>query len=274
MGYFVIWIKQHTAWLYSQIYENQFFFIDLWSFVHLWSGFVIFSLLLALKYKQPWLWLIIYLFLYEVAELTMLYVSLNLFKPETIKDQFTDIFIGIFGGYLNYLYVYQMVRYKIEFFKNFNFVSLFVSLTIAFLWVSHSHFYFLQPENEDLFSMNIFIWRLLLVYFLLRIYVSLKSSYGKLCNLLPVFTTAYFTLYILSGIVTGNYTVLHIFNLPLKDQLSFFNISSIIYLSVFPFLTILSYEMICLMLNKAGSVFAQRYPMQSSVMEPVYEMGS
>ena len=30
----------------------------------------------------------------EIAEILMLYVSLHVFNPETIKDQFTDIFVG------------------------------------------------------------------------------------------------------------------------------------------------------------------------------------
>ena len=43
----------------------------------------------------------------EIAEILMLYVSLHVFNPETIKDQFTDIFVGILGGLFGYLFTYQ-----------------------------------------------------------------------------------------------------------------------------------------------------------------------
>ena len=55
----VLWIRDQTGWLYHQVYQNQLFFFDLWSLAHLWSGFVLFSILLAIKVKYPWLWLFV-----------------------------------------------------------------------------------------------------------------------------------------------------------------------------------------------------------------------
>ena len=112
MDHIVIWIKQHTGWLYVKIYENQFFFFDLWSFAHLCSGFVVFILLLMLGYRRPWIWLAIYLSIYEGVEMAMLYLSLHIFQPETIKDQVTDVLVGMFGGLLSYLFVNQKVINK------------------------------------------------------------------------------------------------------------------------------------------------------------------
>ncbi|MEK7719534.1 MAG: hypothetical protein AAB347_07975, partial [Bacteroidota bacterium] len=131
----VIWIRQQTAWLYLQVYQNQIFFIDLWSLAHFWSGFVIFILLLVIRSKQPWLWLTVGLALYEIAEILMLYVSLHVFNPETIKDQFTDIFVGILGGLFGYLFTYQKFKLKFDIFKILDFESVFVSMTYSFIWV-------------------------------------------------------------------------------------------------------------------------------------------
>lgn len=105
MTEFVSYILDKSAWLYTRIYQNEFFFFDLWSILHLLSGFAIFMSLRAMHSKRPLVILISILVLYEIVEILFAYFAFNIFRPETIKDQFTDIFIGIAGGLLCSLYL-------------------------------------------------------------------------------------------------------------------------------------------------------------------------
>lgn len=235
MENFVIWIKHHSGWLYEKIYENQFFFIDYWSLAHLWSGFVLFSLLLSLRKRNPFLWLLIYLSCYEIFEIAMLYLSLHVFQPETIKDQFTDIFVGIFGGILSYLFINQKANNKITFFEKIDIEALFVAETISFLWVDRSQFFFFQPEGAVPLSVLNYLWRILLGYLLLRIYASYRRIDRNGSNGLQVFLLAYFTLFILTGFQLKIYTFGEIFNIH-------FNTSFFLYQMCYPFIMILFYE--------------------------------
>lgn len=94
----VEWINEVTAPLYTVIYGNAIFFIDYWSFVHFTSGAVVFSALTALRFKRRWLILFLLLLLYELIEITTIFVALDLFRPETLKDQVTDILVGGLGA--------------------------------------------------------------------------------------------------------------------------------------------------------------------------------
>ena len=241
----VIWIKQHSGWLYEKIYENQFFFLDIWSLAHLWSGFVLFTVLLSIRKRHPFLWLLFYLSLYEILEIAMLYLSLHVFQPETIKDQFTDIFVGIFGGYLSYLFVNQKAKNKIAFFEKVDIEALFVAETISFLWVDRSQFFFFQPEPALPLSVINYLWRILLGYLLLRIYASYRRIDRNISNGLQVFLIAYFTLFILTGFQLRIYTFREIFNIHLNSSFFFYQLW-------YPFLAILFYEWICHIFDSAA----------------------
>ncbi len=265
----VIWIRQQTAWLYLQVYQNQIFFIDLWSLAHFWSGFVIFILLLVIRSKQPWLWLTVGLALYEIAEILMLYVSLHVFNPETIKDQFTDIFVGILGGLFGYLFTYQKFKLKFDIFKILDFESVFVSMTYSFIWVGHSRFFFLQAEDADLFGLGLFFWRSLLFYCLLRIYRLLKGIYGT--NFLYMFfPIGYAGFYILSGIISGSFLGKPAIEMQQTFQHTFFNTISFVDLISFPLVAMMSYELIGSIINRAGAEFVKSYPVPLPTLEPAY----
>jgi hypothetical protein len=101
----VKYILSNTDWLYTKLYQNNIFFFDLWSIVHIWSGFVLFLLLRSVRIKRPFLILLVLLTVYEVFEILFTYFAFDIFRPETIQDQFTDIAVGMFGGMLAYYFL-------------------------------------------------------------------------------------------------------------------------------------------------------------------------
>ena len=176
MDHFVIWIKQVTAWLYIPIYQNQIFFIDYWSFVHFWSGFVLFAMLIMLNYRPAWLWLVFYLTAYEIFELALLYFSLNIFLPETIKDQFTDIFVGLIGGGLCYLFLIAKKKMRTELYCRISPEAILTSVTLAFLWIGNTQFFLAIPNSEGIFSDPRFVVFSIGGYVFLQVYTSMRKS--------------------------------------------------------------------------------------------------
>ncbi len=92
-------IRINTEWLYTVLYHNKYFFFDYWSLVHFFSGFFIPVILSNLRIRRIYFITFLLLVLYEVVEISLIYVAFNIFKPETIKDQITDIIVGFFGCY-------------------------------------------------------------------------------------------------------------------------------------------------------------------------------
>lgn len=272
MDHFVIQIRHDTSWLYGQIYENQFFFIDFWSLCHLWSGFVLFAILLTIRCKLPWIWLIVLLSLYEIIEISMIYISLHVFYPETIKDQFTDIFIGIFGGFLFYLLVKQKAKRSGTIFEKVDIESIFVAETISFLSIGSSQFFFFQPFKEDPLSIVNYLWRILLCYILLRIYVRFKRINQNVSRDLFVFTIAYFALYILSGILTGSYAYHDQSEWSFGDLRSQFNGSYLLYQLCFPLLAILFYEAIFLIFNAEATAKGKIFPLRIKGSRSIFRL--
>jgi len=267
----VIWIREQTTWLYLQVYQNQYFFFDLWSIAHLWSGFVIFSILLAIHCKYPWLWLFVSLVAYEVAELAMLYFSLHVFYPETIKDQFTDIFVGLSGGIIAYFYASRQVDRKVRFVKVLDFKSMLVALTLSFIWVGHAHFFLMQPAYLSPFSVWLFLWRFLLVYLLFRIYAMLGWKYANLNIRLTLFSLAYCLLFILSGILSDINNLQSMAIYDLTDKYLDSTAWNLGYQSGFLLSTILFYELISLILSTAAAEFSQKFPDRQVIQTTIRE---
>jgi hypothetical protein len=137
----VHYILSHSAWLYTKIYQNDLFFFDLWSFVHLWSGFMLYLLIRAARLKRPMTILISILILYEIAEILFVYIALMIFRPETIKDQFTDIFLGILGGTACYFFLKMVAKFHMKFYQPIiAFIIFVVSSSYAFIWVGFYHY--------------------------------------------------------------------------------------------------------------------------------------
>ena len=95
-------ILENTKWLYNTLFSNEIFYIDYWSVVHLFSGGLIFVLICSTNLKYKWGALFAILFAYEFFEVIIKYLAFDIFKPETFKDQITDLAIGVLGGFINY----------------------------------------------------------------------------------------------------------------------------------------------------------------------------
>jgi len=137
----MIELLNETDWLYTKIYQNSLFFFDLWSIVYCWSGFVLFVALKSLKVRKALPVLFTILFVYEIIEILFVYFAFNGFKPETIKDQFTDIIVGMLGGTIGFLIVrFSRLTNKAHL-RNLNlFVIFLASLTYSWLWVGFYHY--------------------------------------------------------------------------------------------------------------------------------------
>lgn len=140
---FISYILEQSAWLYTKIYQTSLFFFDLWSIVHLLSGFAIYLVLRALRLKHPLIILLSILLAYEVVEILFVYFAFMIFHPETIKDQFTDIFIGLCGALVGKVYLKNSSGYREKHPLYFNLFMMFVaSFTYAFFWVGFYHYHY------------------------------------------------------------------------------------------------------------------------------------
>lgn len=156
----VEWIIGHTGWLYVRLYENPLFFFDWWSFVHLCSGVIIFAMILRWRVPARWLALAAVLVSYEIFEILIPYLALNVFRPETIKDQLTDVCVGMLGG----LIVDRTLRYNLRrtasgparFWNLDNQVALLAALTMSFFWVgSYGYRYNVAFLNAEGLNYNV-----------------------------------------------------------------------------------------------------------------------
>ncbi len=95
--------NQITAGLYTVIYKGDYFFIDYWSFVHFFCGILIVLIAYSKRHSRPFFLLACLLFGWELLEISFLYFALNIFRPETLPDQFADIVIGFAGGGIGWL---------------------------------------------------------------------------------------------------------------------------------------------------------------------------
>lgn len=148
------YIRVNTDWLYTVIYQNKFFFIDYWSIVHFFSGFFLPVILSKLKFRKVYLKSFLILLIYEVIEISLIYFAFNIFKPETIKDQFTDIIIGLTGVYA--VYMFKEFPLKTSRHNLPNYLTAFISsFIISFIWVG---FYKYKYNFESLNNVGLNLW--------------------------------------------------------------------------------------------------------------------
>jgi hypothetical protein len=148
MEWIINWIRDNTAWLYTRIYENPIFFLDYWSFVHIYSGIGLFVLFTFLGIKHRWILLSIILLTYEVIEIVLVFFALHFFKPEIFKDQFTDIFIGYLGCFVGQFLLKEKNIFNSIFSKQIFYpriVAGYTAVTIAFVWVGNYQYRYNQP---------------------------------------------------------------------------------------------------------------------------------
>lgn len=180
------YINQNSTWLYAKIYSNEIFFFDFWSLAHLWCGFFVLVIITASGLKKSWIWLLVFLFGYEIIEMFFIYLAVHVFNPETIKDQFTDIFVGLLGGGLSYSYIKWETKSENPKMLNRIISSLFAAETLAFVFTG-SYQYRYNYEVINSFPINYFAYIAWFSggYLLLWIYRSLKK-YCKSYSIIPL----------------------------------------------------------------------------------------
>jgi hypothetical protein len=203
-------INTNCDWLYVKIFENPIFFFDFWSFVHFWSGGILLTIILAARCRHKWSILFSILLSYEIVEISMLYISLNVFLPETIKDQFTDLFVGMSGGYLfeKWLNFYSANKKQVaNFLQNPNtHIALFTAITIAFDWVGFYRYKYNVPifNSPGLNYMAFSLW-LTGIFSMLVIYNLLSVRFNK------VYSLALLWIVYFAGLCIFEFTLYHIF---------------------------------------------------------------
>jgi len=197
-------ILKETDWLYTRLFETDFFFIDLWSVVNLWSGFSLFILLCALKVKRPYLILLLILIAFEIIEILVLHFALSIFRTETFKNEGTHIYIGMAGGLLALLLL-RISGKHLQSHRNTTEILLasYTSFTYAFVWVGFYGYRYNLPEcNSNGINYTAFIfWFLgltgiLLVFSLLKkrgIFRALFITWGL--YLVSLFSIEYYFYY-------------------------------------------------------------------------------
>lgn len=201
-------IRVHTNWLHYVLFEYNLLYYDLWSFIHLLSGALLFMLFTAYGVKNRWQKLLISVSIFELIEAFLFIAVLRLFHPEKIIDVFNDILIGMLGGVMVY-YIYE--KAKIHKYHSY-FTSFFAAIFIAFVWTGS---YGYQYNNSFFNSEGINWWAFLLWFitgfFIVRGFESLKKLLSVSLSSLCIWIT-YFILLLLVEYIGYDVLKLHEFS--------------------------------------------------------------
>jgi uncharacterized membrane protein YeaQ/YmgE (transglycosylase-associated protein family) len=97
---------------------------------------MLFFLLSSTRNKNPFKTILAILFIYEIIEILVIYFSLGIVRPETFKDQFTDIVVGMVGSFAGYYLLSKFSLHNPVKAKRLKFIiMIFTGLTYSFLWV-------------------------------------------------------------------------------------------------------------------------------------------
>jgi hypothetical protein len=199
----VQYILAETSWLYTKIYQNDLLFLDLWSIVHFWSAFVILLLLRAFRIRPAFPFLFLILFLYELAEILFIYFAFDLFRPETLKDQVTDLLVGLAGGILSL----WLLKYAMKYFRSRRYIvlsgmMLLAASTYAFPWVGFYDYHYDVEAYNTGGGMNFYTYLTWTVAgsILLQIFHLLKKQ--KLFLRILITWTSYFIALLLFEFIT------------------------------------------------------------------------
>lgn len=240
-------IRTNTDWLYVVVYQNKFFFIDYWSFVHFGSGILLPIVLTNLKIKKVYSISMLLLIVYEVVEISLIYFAFNVFKPETIKDQFTDILIGMYGVLVSYFFKRKFSTIYLNTIVRLNLYAVFSSLIIAFNWVGfYKYKYNIEAFNTNGLNIWAFLWWSIGLFLICLFHIRLKDKFQN--EKLYYFILYIFYLIILLLVEFIGYELLNIREIYHSNSTALlFNlihgtfILHLFYLTS-PFIIILSYE--------------------------------
>jgi len=262
-GAFIEWAIEHTAFLYTMIYENGFVFFDLWSIAHFWSGLVLFLVLAALDWKRKWLWLVFFILLYEILEVSFIYFALNIFKPERYNDLIMDVFVGVSGAIAcNTLLLLKSNTKKVEYLPAWS-LMFFSSITLAFIWVGNYQYkYNYEIFNTKGLNIGAFgLWTIGGFVYLLFYHATVRKESRFLQRLFLAWIVYFVFLLVLE--YTGYYTMQwHEVSIPgarpLILGLIHGNWALHLYYLIFPLLVIALYEILSLLVCKAQNNLARQ----------------
>lgn len=199
-------IRENTDWLYTVIYQNQFFFLDYWSVVHFLSGFFLPVILYNLNSKRIYSISILILFFYEIVEISLIYLAFNIFRPETIKDQFTDLIIGSLGVIL--IWKNRNADFSARIYSYY-LPSILSAFIISFLWVGfYNYKYNIEMINTAGLNIWAFSWWFAGLLFILFVAEGLKNT---IKNKFILYQTVY--LIYLFCLLTFEYLGYNVFNI-------------------------------------------------------------
>ncbi len=182
-------IRTNTDWLYVVIYQNKLFFFDYWTFVHFFSGLILPVILFNLRIQKVFLVSIILLILYEILEISLIFLAFNIFRPETIKDQITDILVGIFGLISTMKLKYWSSSGKITSKVLSTIAKFIVATAIAFLWVGfYGYEYNVSVLNNNGLNLWAFGLWFTAMFFICLLFEYLKTRFD---NKLVLFSVLY-----------------------------------------------------------------------------------
>jgi len=224
-----------TGILYTKVFVGRFFFFDLWSINHMWTGFMLYLILSALRIKKPFTVILACLFGYEVFEISLTYFATSIFIPEIIKDQFTDIFIGLTGSFAGFLFV-SNYDFLISRFHNVvqNAFIFFISMSFSFLWLVFSQ-KAVCLDGDSCTEINLIIFFLWLTQAFITIAVFRKSGLLKSIRPWAVFVVTFILITVL------NFCLISLPKISVirPDNLLYWFSSMRVKLIIFPFLPFL-----------------------------------
>lgn len=254
-GFFSCLYKQ-TAWLYTKLFENTLFFIDYWTFPHIWSGLVIFFILAALGTKHKIFWLVFFLTAYEIVEILLEIFALHIFSPEILKDKLTDVIAGVLGGLAGYAIIKWIPRHEKPGWLARIAPIIFSSITLSFLWVGNYQYRY-NFTWMNLPGLNLWAFAIWLIagVIVLTSYLLVIKSTGKIYLQIILPWLIYFFLLIV--IEFFGYHILKIRETSLHEKkplifgLIHGSLILHLYYVFFPFIIILFYETTLNIISKA-----------------------
>ncbi len=239
----IIFLRENAFWLHHVLVEYKLIYLDLWSVVHFWTGAFLFACLSALKWKQRWKWLFIFVAGFEVFEAFIFIGILKLFMPEKIPDVFVDIILGMAGGYLVF---FILGKDKISLKAKQYFVIIVTAAIISFFWTGfYSYRLNINSVNTGPLNIIAFVFWWFSGYIVIQMFRKLK---GKLNNdfysILSVTSVFYLLLFPLNYFISE---IIHIHEISHEHNIligSFFSANSALikFYLLFPFILISVYS--------------------------------
>jgi hypothetical protein len=189
-------VLRKTAFLYTYLVRTPYFFLDVWSIVHFVSGAVLGLLLAARRIRRPFLVLLLILVGYELVEVALTFLAIQVFLPEVLPDQVTDVWVGMLGGLVGWSLVRRRGRaaggpvragQPAPFLRD-----LAVAVAVSAAWVAfYGYSYNVEFFNSRVINWWAFLWWSGGLFGLLRLFEWLRGALSPRWLAIPASWTAY-----------------------------------------------------------------------------------